>query len=164
MSSLLRLTAEELTSDPTHALSALSNLIPSLVRVLPPSSYPLFGLLRLRALLLTPPEKPGALQECIASYALAYAGAEETHPPGHPTLAIILAEWGKTLSMELPDGAGGVSKQDVMKRLMEAVVVLRKAYTACERGFGPGGGIVGKEVEGLIRGCEGEIGLMRYAQ
>jgi SET and MYND domain-containing protein len=154
----------KLTTDPQHGLTAMSTLIPSLLELTPPSSYPLFALLRLRALLLTPPQTSQGLQECIASYALAYAGAETTHPPGHPTLAVILAEWGKTLSMELPTGADGVSKQDVMRRLMEAVVVLRKAYTACERGFGPGGGIVGKEVEGLIRGCEGEIGLMRYAQ
>jgi hypothetical protein len=65
---------------------------------------------------------------------------------------------GKLLAMELE---GHVSKQEVLRRLMEAVVVLRKAYTACEEGFGPGGGLVGKEVEGLIRGCEGEIGLIR---
>jgi len=75
----------------------------------------------------------------------------------HPTLAIILAEWGKTLSIELE----GASKGDTLRRLMEAVVVLRKAFIACEGGFGKGGGVVGKEVEGLIRGCEGEIGLLR---
>ena len=79
------------------------------------------------------------------------------HPSNHPTLAVILAEWGKTLSIELE----GVGKKDTLRRLMEAVVVLRKAFTTCEGGFGKGGGIVRKEVEGLIRGCEGEIGLLR---
>jgi hypothetical protein len=51
---------------------------------------------------------------------------------------------------------------ETLRRLMEAVVVLRKAYTACVVAFGGGdGGVIGREVEGLIRGCEGEIGLLR---
>ena len=146
-----------LTSDRATGIQQLSQVLPALLQLTPPSAHPAFALLRLQALLLTPPASSADLQTCISSLALAYAGAEMIHPSNHPTLAVILAEWGKTLSIELE----GVGKKDTLRRLMEAVVVLRKAFTTCEGGFGKGGGIVGKEVEGLIRGCEGEIGLLR---
>lgn len=77
------------------------------------------------------------------------------YPPGHPTLGIILAEWGKLL---LAEGTG-----EMVERLGQGLVVLRKCSEALARGFGSGGGIVGREVEGLVRGCEGELGVLRRA-
>ena len=139
-------------------MTKLPLLIEYLQSFMPIESQPLFTLYRLYALYLSPQTSPSDHAKAVQAVALAYRGAEKLLPPGHPTRGVILAQWGKMLAMELE---GHVSKQEVLRRLMEAVVVLRKAYTACEEGFGPGGGLVGKEVEGLIRGCEGEIGLIR---
>lgn len=142
-------------------VKTLPSLLQALHHYLPPSSYPLLPLLRLHALLLTPPKSLLQLNIAIASLATAYAGAEIVYPPGHPTLAIILGEWGKLLSMEVPPDWAAQSREEVSRRLESAILVLRKAVQACERGFGRGGGLVGKEMEGLLKGCEGELGLLR---
>ena len=144
--------------DPESTKRYLSDLITSISKFMPVSSQTLHALLRLQALIYTPPKSVSDRATAIQSLALAYKGAEHLYPQGHPIRAIILAEWGKLLAMEVE---GDQTKQEVLRSLVEAVTVLRKAFTACEEGFGPGGGLVGREVEGLIRGCEGEIGLIR---
>jgi len=63
--------------------------------------------------------------------------------------------------MEIPTDWAPQSRAEISKRLEQAIIVLRKAVQACERGFGRGGGLVGKEMEGLLRGCEGGLGLLR---
>ena len=93
---------------------------------------------------------------------MAYSGAEMVYPTGHPTLAIILGEWGKLLTMEIQPEWGTPSRGDMVERLEQAIVVLRRAVQACERGFGRGG-LVGREMEGLLNGCQGEVGLLRSA-
>ena len=145
------------STDHSNAASELGGLLRVFLRRMPPSSHPTLALLRLHALMLTPPLNQQTYQTAISSLAQAYTGAIAVYPHGHPTLAIILAEWGKLLSMEWPDD----TKDEMMKRLMEAVVVLREATGACERGFGVGGGLVGREIDGLLRGCEGELALLR---
>jgi SET and MYND domain-containing protein len=141
-------------------MTRVPELLGKLMPRLSPSVYPVFPLLRLQALLFTTRGSPEDLQKAAITLSIAYPGAEALHPPGHPTLAVILAEWAKILSTEPNPDA---SKDQQLQKLYQAVALLRKAYTACERGFGPGGGLVGKEMEGLIRGCEGEIGLLRSA-
>lgn len=138
----------------------MTELLPSLLRLVPPSTYPASPLLRLQALLLTSSGRPQDLRTAAFTLSVAYQGAEATHPPGHPTLAVILASWGKLLAIE-PDET--VTKVEVLEKLTEAVKVLRRAVTACERGFGPGGGLMGKEVVGILQGCEGELALLRRA-
>ena len=101
------------------------------------------------------------LDTAISILAFACSGAEAVYPSGHPTLAIILSEWGKLLAMEVPHDWGAQTRDELGRRLESAVMVLRKAVKGCEVSFGPGGGIVGKEVEGLRRGCEGELGMLR---
>ena len=154
--------------DPEQAKTILSTLVPALLQHFPPSSYPLLALLRLRSLLLISPTSPAEHNTAIASLALAYAGAEKVYPPSHPTLAIILSEWGKLLAMndtdqEKEDTVKG-DRSKIAQRLTEAIVVLRKAVEGCDKGFGVGGGIVGKEMEGLLVGCQGELGLIRTSR
>jgi len=66
--------------------------------------------------------------------------------------------------MEIPPDWGSQTSRDMGRRLESAVMILRKATQAGERGFGAGGGLVGREMEGLRRGCEGELGLLRAAR
>ena len=147
--------------DATSSLHTVPPLLRSLHHFVPTSSYPLLPLLRLHALLLTQPSSLLQLNSAISSLASAYSGAESVYPPYHPTLAIILSEWGKLLAVEIPSDWASPNRNDIAARLKSAIVVLRKAVQACEMGFGKGGGLVGKEMEGLLRGCEGELGLLR---
>lgn len=147
--------------DPQRALRQLSTLIPALIQLVPPSSHPLLALLRLRALLLSSSTDAAQRDLAVSSLALAHEGAEAVYPPGHPTLAIILSECGKLLSLEPGDGTEVIPVNAVVSRLTQAVLVLQKAVQACELGFGPGGGIVGLEMRGLLQGCQGELGLIR---
>ncbi|ORY22390.1 hypothetical protein BCR39DRAFT_551744 [Naematelia encephala] len=142
----------------------LSSIIIPLTRRLSNSSHPVLALLRLQALVLTPPTSFRSHTLAITSLAQAYSGAQMVYPPGHPTLGMILAEWGKLLAMESPPEWGETNKVEMMRRLEPAVLVLRRAGMMLEMGFGAGGGLVGKEVEGLRRGCEGELQLLRMAQ
>lgn len=153
--------ADRILIDPQRALRQLSTLIPALIQLVPPSSHPLLALLRLRALLLSSSTDAAQRDLAVSSLALAHEGAEAVYPPGHPTLAIILSECGKLLSLEPGDGTEVIPVNAVVSRLTQAVLVLQKAVQACELGFGPGGGIVGLEMRGLLQGCQGELGLIR---
>ena len=149
--------------DQSDAAIRLPELIHELIQFLPTSSYPLQPLIRLQALLLVPPKTQFDLERAVSSLASAYSGAQHVYPAGHPTLAIILGEWGKLLAMDIPPDWSQPSRRDTTMRLESAIVVLRRAVQACERGFGGDGGLVGRELEGLLRGCEGELGLVTSA-
>ncbi|WVQ83738.1 hypothetical protein IAT38_005882 [Cryptococcus sp. DSM 104549] len=160
------------TLDRKSALTTLATLLPNLLTLTPPSSHPTLPLLRLHALLLTPPTSYDELNLATARLALSFSGSELSLPPHHPTLAVILAEWGKLLSIDkirvplpgadLPEGEDREQgKQELVKRLEVAVVVLRKAVLAARVGFGGDGGAVGVEMDGLVMGCEGELAIWR---
>ena len=150
--------------DQTDAAIRLPQLMNELSQFLPTSSYPIQPLFRIYALLLVPPKTQIQLQRAVSSLASAHSGAQNVYPAGHPTLAIILGEWGKLLAMEIPPDWSQQSRRDIMTRLETAVVVLRNAVQACERSFAGVGGLVGRELEGLLKGCEGELGLLRSAR
>ena len=148
--------------DSTETLKGLPSLMQALHRYLPASSYPLLPLLRLHSLLLTPPASLIGLNNAIACLATAYSGAEQVYPTGHPSLAIILSEWGKMLAMDIPPEWTDIKQTriEMMRRLESAIIVLQKAILACEIGFGKKG-LVKKEMEGLLIACQGELGLLR---
>ena len=103
--------------------------------------------------MLCPPANKAEHEIASHSLALAYAGAEQVYPSGHPTLAIISAEWSKLAAMDLPEQ----DHKQARKRLTDAVVELRKTLQLCEIGFGPGAGLVGREMADLLKGCEMEL-------
>lgn len=157
----LPITPARLTAD-TSALSTLSTLLPSLSAQLPPSSHPLLQLLRLHALLLTPPA-PSTRSTVLASLTAAAEGAKRAHPPNHPVVGVILAERAKIMAMPEAQQDRVVLNHESMRQtkdqLAAAVVALREAVAACERGFG--GGDVADEMRGLLRDCERELDMMR---
>ncbi|ODN76466.1 hypothetical protein L198_08061 [Cryptococcus wingfieldii CBS 7118] len=151
------------TLDPSPALQTLSTLLPQLLSLSPPSSHPLLALLHLSALLLSPPKSPSSLSLATQHLALASSASFLSLPPNHPSTAVTLAKWGKLLSLDqvrLPS-EGPEGAEMLVKRLEMATVVLRKALTAAELGFGAEGGVVGLEMDGLVKGCEGELGVYR---
>ncbi|ODN95670.1 hypothetical protein I350_08387 [Cryptococcus amylolentus CBS 6273] len=151
------------TLDPSPALQTLSTLLPQLLALSPPSSHPLLALLHLSALLLSPPNSPETLGLATQHLALASSASFLSLPPNHPSTAVTLAKWGKLLSLDqvrLPS-EGSEGAEMLVKRLEMATAVLRKALTAAELGFGAEGGVVGLEMDGLVKGCEGELGVYR---
>ncbi|WVQ75700.1 hypothetical protein IAR50_005330 [Cryptococcus sp. DSM 104548] len=149
--------------DSAKALAKLSILLPCLLVLSPPSSHPNFALLHLSALLMSPATTPETLALATQHLALASSASFISLPANHPSTAVTLAKWGKLLSLDqvrLPsDGADGAEM--LIKRLEIATVVLRKALIAAEMGFGAEGGVVGMEMDGLVKGCEGELGVYR---
>ncbi|ORX40489.1 hypothetical protein BD324DRAFT_677953 [Kockovaella imperatae] len=141
------------TLDVQQALVNFRSLIPTLSQKMPSSSYPLQALLRLQALLLSPPRSTADRDLAIASLSAAFAGAEKVYPAGHPTLAVISAEWCKLVAMDSPED----TPTDILKKLKQAVIGLRKTVKLNEVGFGAGGGIVGKEMTELLKACEVEL-------
>ncbi|WVR09666.1 hypothetical protein IAU60_006741 [Kwoniella sp. DSM 27419] len=154
------------TLDPVEGLSITSALIPSLLTLCPPSAHPLLPIIRLSVLLGTPPTDNATLDILLSHISLSYTGSAMVYPPNHPSITIILCEWAKVLALgDLSPPARDASPEDVMKRsvhkLMMAIEMLRKAISACEKSFGGSGGVAGKDLRGLLQGCEGELELMR---
>ncbi|KIR27800.1 hypothetical protein I309_03427 [Cryptococcus deuterogattii LA55] len=95
---------------------------------------------------------------------LAYSGSCLSLPQNHPIQAVILAEWSKLLALDRvhnPEEEGQRGEDELMKRLEMAIIVGRRAVMSAQKGWGGDGGVVGVEMEGLVRGCEGELGLLR---
>ncbi|TYJ52653.1 hypothetical protein B9479_006745 [Cryptococcus floricola] len=155
------------TLAPSPALQTLSTLLPPLLSLSPPSSHPLLALLHLSALLLSPqksPQKsPGTLGLEMATHHLALASSASflALPPNHPSTAVTLAKWGKLLSLDLEGPKGPEGAEMPANRLQTTTTVLRQALSAAELGFGAEGGVVGLEMAGLVKGCEGELGVYR---
>lgn len=141
------------------------NLIPKLVSLIPPSTDPLFQLLRLNARLLMPPRTPSDRESIVALLTAAAIGGKQSHPPNHPTVAIILAERAKVMAMDpeqmgpphMPNNSGRNARSS---QLLEGIKALRDAADACDRGFG-GGGQVAKDMRRLGSICEREMDQLR---
>jgi hypothetical protein len=137
---------------------------------MPPSSYPVLPLLRLLFLLNLPPATPSDLDPTLSALSISYEASTKVYPPNHPSLAIILAEWGKFLYALATEDWIPATLQDRLERVTSAQERLVIAVKACESGFGraSGGGLVGLEMRGLVERCEvekagisGEIELLK---
>lgn len=107
----------------------------------------------------------------IGQLRTAISGAREAHPANHPTIAVMLAELAKLLSMDTDQlGQSGIipvrqaGQQHIIERvgrLLDAVRALREAVAACKAAFGRGGGDVGAEMGKLLTQCEEELEMLR---
>ena len=147
-----------------------------------PSSYPFQPLLRLRSLLASQPTPalPGQamsetvkdLFDAIEAQALVWKGMKVIYPNGHPSLGIALAELGKLLNLDATEDSGRkqggmdpsteVGKQlplptQATDRLGLARETLGMALEQLKIGFGMTGGLVGREVEGIVEGLTKEM-------
>ncbi|WOO84849.1 Histone-lysine N-methyltransferase ASHR1 [Vanrija pseudolonga] len=149
----------------------LSPIITALQKLVPSSTYPLLPLLRLQVLTLTPPTELSVWEFAIGQLRTAISGAREAHPANHPTIAVMMAELAKLLSMDTDQlGQTGITpvrqagQQQVIERvgrLLDAVRALREAVAACKAAFGRGGGDVGAEMGKLLLQCEEELEMLR---
>lgn len=156
---LLFIVADE--PDSASALATLSTLIPALSALVPPSSHPLLQLLRLNALLLTPPT-PDQREHVLSFLTAAAEGATAAHPPNHPSVGVILAERAKIMAMGGDEGRVMLDARGIAAKRAEVLATvraLREAAGACERGFG--GGDVADEMSRLAGECERELDMMR---
>lgn len=152
------------TLDKSYALKVLPTLLSHLLSLTPPSSHPTFALLRLHSLLLIPPSTFSELNLAISHLSSAYSASCISLPQNHPIQAVILAEWSKLLALDRvhnPEDEGQKGEDELVKRLEMAIVVGRRAVMSAQKGWGGDGGVVGVEMEGLVRSCEGELGLVR---
>ncbi|RSH91536.1 hypothetical protein EHS25_009835 [Saitozyma podzolica] len=155
---------------PSNAITSLQTVLAHLLSQMPPSSYPVLPLLRLLFLLNLPPATPSDLDPTLSALSISYEASTRVYPPNHPSLAIILAEWGKFLFALATEDWIPATLQDRLHRVMQAQERLVIAVKACESGFGraAGGGLVGMEMRGLVERCEvekagisGEMELLR---
>ncbi|OCF30915.1 hypothetical protein I316_07440 [Kwoniella heveanensis BCC8398] len=166
--------------DPHQGSARLDALVKPLLSILPPSSHPVIPLLRLSILFNAPPRDETTFAKLLGHLETVYEGSKVVTPQWHPTLAVILAEWAKVSTIDVynlsSDGETGAAAATLDKtearrrnllnlgRLKESVQLLRRAVQACEKGFGEGtganGGILGLEMRGLLRACEGELGVL----
>lgn len=179
-----------MTTDPSTALSTLTSLVPRLAGLMPPSAHPLLQLLRLHALLLTPPATAGQQAEVATLLTAAAQGARESHPENHPTVGVILATRAKVMAMDVEgdvDGAVGAAgaaavgrpvvapqgddslgrvmlspegRRAKLDQLAACVGALRDASAACDLGFGHGGE-VSEDLQSVLVGCERELDMLR---
>nr|ODN93342.1 hypothetical protein L203_00613 [Cryptococcus depauperatus CBS 7841] len=149
--------------DTASAMENLNALLPLLLNHVPSSSHPAFALLRLHTVLFIDSTMYENTNFATSYLALAYSGALQVLPANHPTLAVILAEWGKLLCVDKSRGSckGEDGRQGLARSLEKIIPVLRNAVAASQRGFGGNGGVLGIEMEGLARSCEGELILLR---
>jgi hypothetical protein len=147
-----------------------------------PSSYPFQPLLRLRSLLASQPKPalPGQpisetvkdLFDAIEAQALVWKGMKVVYPNGHPSLGIVLAELGKLLNLDAEEDSarkqdGATSSTEIGKqiplpaqatdRLGLARETLGMALEQLSIGLGCTGGLVGKEVKGIMEGLTKEM-------
>lgn len=135
---------------------------------MPPSSYPLLHLLRTLFLLLLPPNDLQSMLSAVQAISLAHAGASQVYPAHFPSLAIIKAEWAKA-TFHLATGEWDTTGQQAVtlstryQWLTQATKLLQDAAVACELGFGraTGGGLVGREMRGLLQRCQVEEAGLR---
>lgn len=155
---------------PSNAITSLQMVLAHLLSQMPPSSYPVLPLLRLLFLLNLPPATPSDLDPTLSALSISYEASTKVYPPNHPSLAIILAEWGKFLFALATEDWIPATLQDRLERVMQAQERLVIAVKACESGFGraAAGGLVGMEMRGLVERCEvekagigGEMELLR---
>lgn len=147
-----------------------------------PSSYPFQPMLRLRSLLASQPTPtlPGQpmsetvkdLFDAIESQAMVWKGMKEVYPHGHPSLGLALTELGKLLNLDANEGPhnSGQSSSNSTEvgknralpvhatdRLGLARETLGMALEQLRIGFGETGGLVGREVEGIMEGLTKEM-------
>jgi len=90
------------------------------------------------------------------------------YPEGHPSLGIALTELGKLLNLDAAEStsgeavSSGVNRSAVIPaqaadRLGLARETLMMALRELRIGFGKTGGLVGKEVEGILEGLVKEM-------
>jgi hypothetical protein len=171
-------------TDDFHA-SKVPSITDALSEYFLPSSYPFLPLLRLRSLLAsrptpTMPGQPMAetvkdLFDAIESQAMVWKGMKIVYPTGHPSLGLALTELGKLLNLdaEAETGVGltapkttptssevGRQRQlpvHASDRLGLARETLIMALEQLKIGFGTTGGLVGREVEGVLEGLQKEM-------
>lgn len=153
--------------DPGKSLPRLALILSTLLAVLPTSSHPLLALLRLASLLLSRPNPttPSALaysnrQQAIQFQSQAHIGSLEAYPEGHPTRGVILAELGKLINAETwtsESGAQVMVPSEGLPRMRLTRETMAKALVELRIGFGPKGGLVGVEMEGLVEGLVREM-------
>lgn len=170
------------------ALPASQPILTHLSNYLPPTAYPLLPLLRhLSTLLVEALGSQSTQDRTLLEDAMSYSrlvsialGTSEVYPSGHPARAMALAEFGKLLLLPVPsqDGGSSASKrisivpprlrfnipEEDGQRLRLAREVLLQALWELRIGFGSKGGLVGRDVEGLLEGSEREIGFQMQQQ
>jgi len=121
----------------------------------------------------TLPDQPVAetvvnLFDAVEAQALAWKGMKAVYPEGHPSLGIALTELGKLLNLDAAEStsgeavSSGVNRSAVIPaqaadRLGLARETLMMALRELRIGFGKTGGLVGKEVEGILEGLVKEM-------
>lgn len=172
-------------SAPTPALADVSRLrilpiIRSLAAHFQPTAYPLLPLLRSlsTALIATLSVEPERLDDALALACLLAVAVTRPglYPAGHPARGVALAEFAKLLLVPPPaplDSSGGRPSLlpdtlfrtgppsiplSPLGRLTMAREALLTALEELRVGFGkPDGGLVGREVAGLVEGVGREI-------
>lgn len=136
---------------------------------MPPSTHPLFALLRLQALLDSSATPDGLTvvnpNRAIQAAALAWKGMLEVYPSGHPSIGIVLAELGKLLNLDtneppaspLGDRQGLVLPNSLLGRRQLALQTMQQSQLELRVGFGGDGGLVAAEMEGLSGGLTREL-------
>ncbi|WVW86441.1 hypothetical protein I302_108489 [Kwoniella bestiolae CBS 10118] len=140
------------------AQKTLSTLIPSLQKYIPNHSYPLLSLLRLSTLSHTPPQSPQDMEIALRHISEAYEACDKVYHQNHAIPTLILCEYAKLLSLqdsEQPRDQGGERKNEMIRRLLRATELLKRAVGQGEISFGRGN-VVGKELEGVLEGCREE--------
>ncbi|WRT69965.1 uncharacterized protein IL334_006956 [Kwoniella shivajii] len=171
------------------ARSTLETLIPKLQSAIPNTSYPLLSLLRLSSLIHNPPKTPQDLDIAISHISQAYTAATcpsklskstkspqtkdqdqerpiTVYPINHPVPTIISAEKAKLLSLSDTEESDQIHipkmRDEKMDKIIHAMKNLNSAIDKCKLSFGGAGGLVGKELNGILDGCKDELESMRF--
>ncbi|WWC91972.1 uncharacterized protein L201_006925 [Kwoniella dendrophila CBS 6074] len=150
-----------------EAKKEIKTLIPTLQKHIPNCSYPLLSLLRLSSLVHTPPQTPSDLDISIRSIKAAYEGSLITYPKNHPISTICLAEYSKLSSLTdsevLPKLHIKSIREKSISSMLEAIELLNKSIKSTNISFGieNKGGIVNKEMKGILFGCQSELDGIR---
>lgn len=160
-------------------------MIPLLMRRIPPTAHPLFALSRLHISLLigqlsgqtdiSSEAQGGRLPKVevdrVCQLSMACLSAlTVVFPEGHPVRGIALAELGKLLCVDVEEDASSedpTAKGSIpggAERLSMARSILLQAREELQRGFGKGGGEVGRQVDETIRNLEKEWKGWRHVQ
>ncbi|KAH7096107.1 hypothetical protein BKA62DRAFT_720700 [Auriculariales sp. MPI-PUGE-AT-0066] len=159
-------------SDPSKALSLTKGSLSLLTALVPPSSHPVLGLLRLHVSILI---ATGALDgqdananplldEAIDTAMRSQSGMQDAFPVGHPVRGVALAELGKMLAVDVPQDAIPRKIDDSkavpppgVGRLRLAVKTLVHARAELAVGFGGGNSEIVQVVEEMMKSIEREL-------
>jgi hypothetical protein len=138
---------------------------------MPSSSYPAFPLLHILFLLHLPPKGPSSIPPALSAISRSVSASSAVYPPNHPSIAIAHAEHAKFLFALATEDWTPATLPERLKRVEEAQGRLVDAVRAANVGFGrrSGGGLVGREMKGLVERCEvekagirGEMEMLRH--